>query len=83
MRTVVALSRGEMREVRRRAKLDSSGGLYPGLLTAAHGWADVLAGDTTTGLRQMRDGLEEAATPRTHGRTAFLRFHYAMALAAR
>ncbi len=82
MRTVAALSRGEVEQVRRRAKEDSSGGLYPGLLAAAHGWADVLAGDTTAGLRQMREGLEEAATPRTHGTTAFLRFQYAVALSA-
>jgi eukaryotic-like serine/threonine-protein kinase len=82
VRAIVALSRGEVAGVQRE-KLDSANGLYPGLLTAAHGWADLLAGDTTTGLQRMRDGLEEAATPGAHGRTAFLRFHYAMALAAR
>jgi hypothetical protein len=81
-RTVVALSRGRIADVRRE-KLDSARGLYPGLLIAAHGWADLLAGDTTIGLQRMRDGLEEAATPGAHGTTAFLRFHYAMALAAR
>jgi hypothetical protein len=81
-RTVVALSRGQIAAVRRE-KLDSAQGLYPGLLSAAHGWADLLAGDTATGLQRMRDGLEDAATPGTHGATAFLRFHYATALAAR
>ncbi len=81
-RMVVALSRGKIADVRRE-KLDSAQGLYPGLLAAARGWADLIAGDTARGLQRMRDGLEEAATPGAHGTTAFLRFHYAMALAAR
>ena len=82
-RTIVALSRRQVAEVRRRAKDDSTTGLYPGLLAAANGWADILAGDSTTGLQRMGAGLEEAASPRTHGATAFLRFQYAVALSAR
>jgi hypothetical protein len=81
-RTVVALSRGHVAEVRRE-KLDTTPGLYRGLVTAAQGWADLLAGDTTAGLERMREGLEDAAMPRAHSATALMRFHYAMALAAR
>ncbi|MEZ0335564.1 MAG: protein kinase [Gemmatimonadales bacterium] len=82
-RTIVALSRGQVAEVRRRAKDDSTTGLYPGLLAAANGWGDILAGDSTTGLQRMGAGLEKAASPGTHGATAFLRFQYAIALSAR
>jgi eukaryotic-like serine/threonine-protein kinase len=82
VRTIVALSRGRIAEARREAA-DTGRGLYPGLLAAARGWADLLAGDSVGGLRRMRAGLEEAATPRVHGATAFMRFHYAVGLAAR
>ncbi len=52
-------------------------------LLAADGWAAMLQGDTTSGLRRLRAGLEQAAAPGQAEDSGFLRFQLALALAAR
>jgi tetratricopeptide (TPR) repeat protein len=54
-----------------------------GLMMAADGLGAVLQGDSTAGLRQMRQGLEVAAAPGAAHESAFLRFQLALIMAAR
>jgi tetratricopeptide (TPR) repeat protein len=52
-----------------------------GLMQAADGWAELLQGDSIAGIRRMRSGLDLSAAPNEE--SAFPRFQYALALAAR
>jgi TolB-like protein len=52
-----------------------------GLIIAGDGWAQLLQGDTTGGVRRMQQGLELAASPNEE--SAFPRLELALALAAR
>jgi hypothetical protein len=53
-----------------------------GVLEATAGWARMAAGDTAAGIDQLRSGLAKTGGPNTAERTAFLRFQFALALAA-
>ena len=52
-----------------------------GLMIAGEGWAQLLEGDTIGGIRRMRMGLDLSASPGEE--TAYPRFQFALALAAR
>jgi eukaryotic-like serine/threonine-protein kinase len=54
-----------------------------GYLMAADGWGALLQGDTASGLRRLRAGLDRAAAPGQAEDSGFLRFQLALALAAR
>jgi hypothetical protein len=54
-----------------------------GLLIATDGLGMVLQGDSSRGIRRMREGLTTAAAPGQVEDTAFLRLQLALALAAR
>jgi hypothetical protein len=54
-----------------------------GYLIATDGWGALLQGDTVSGLRRLRAGLDQAAAPGQAEDSAFLRFQLALALAAR
>jgi TolB-like protein len=84
------LGRGQVAEARRHiaAGLElrdttPMGPFLRGLLMATRGWAGLVAGDTTGGIRDLRAGLEQAAAPGAGGPTAFLRFQLALALSSR
>jgi hypothetical protein len=89
-RALVQMIRGDVRAGRQRiaravAQLDSA--TIPddirGYLTAADGWGALLQGDTASGLRRLRAGLDQAAAPGQGEDSGFLRFQLALALAAR
>ncbi|HEY8198004.1 MAG TPA: serine/threonine-protein kinase [Gemmatimonadales bacterium] len=52
-----------------------------GLMMAGDGWAALLQGDSAGGIRRMRAGLDLSAAPNEE--SAFPRFQFALALAAR
>ncbi len=52
-----------------------------GLLLATDGWAAILQGDSVAGIRRMREGLAVASGPNEEN--SYLRFQFALALAAR
>jgi serine/threonine-protein kinase len=89
-RSLVHMIRGDVRAGRQRiaralAQPDSAA--IPddirGYLMAADGWGALLQGDTTSGLRRLRAGLDQAAAPGREEDSGFLRFQLALALAAR
>jgi hypothetical protein len=53
-----------------------------GLLVATDGFGLLLQGDTAAGISRLRSGLDLAAAPGTQDETAYLRFQFALALAA-
>ena len=53
-----------------------------GLLVAADGFGLLLQGDTTAGISRLRSGLNLAAAPGSQEETAYLRFQFALVLAA-
>ena len=88
-RAMVHLVRGDVRAGRQRiarvlAQPDSA--TIPddirGYLLAADGWGALLQGDTASGLRRLRAGLNQAAAPGQGEESSFLRFQLALALAA-
>jgi hypothetical protein len=88
-RALVQMIRGDVRAGRQRiaralAQPDSA--TIPddirGYLMAADGWGALLQGDTASGLRRMRAGLDQAAAPAQGEDSGFLRFQLALALAA-
>jgi hypothetical protein len=89
-RALVNLVRGDVRTGRQRiarvlAQPDSAA--IPedirAYLMAADGWGALLQGDTASGLRRLRAGLDQAAAPGRAEDSGFLRFQLALALAAR
>lgn len=89
-RLVLALGERDVAGVRRlaQAALASDTAKLPvpsGILTAALGWADLMQGDTTSGVRKLESGLRETGYgPQAPGfLTAAFRFQWAAALAAR
>jgi predicted Zn-dependent protease len=52
-------------------------------MVAADGWGALLQGDSASGIRRLRAGLDTAAAPDMADESAFLRFQLAQALAAR
>jgi hypothetical protein len=52
-------------------------------MIAADGLGMILQGDSLSGIRRMREGLDTAAAPGQGEETAFLRLQLALALAAR
>jgi tetratricopeptide (TPR) repeat protein len=52
-----------------------------GLIIAGEGWAQLLQGDSTGGIRRMQYGLNLSAAP--HEESAFPRLQFALAMAAR
>jgi hypothetical protein len=89
-RALVHLIRGDVRAGRQRiaralAQPDSA--TMPddirGYLMAADGWGTISQGDTATGLRRLRAGLDQAAAPGRGEDSGFLRFQLALVLAAR
>src|ERR687897_1069552 len=88
-RALVQMIRGDVRAGRQRiaralAQPDST--TIPddirGYLMAADGWGALLQGDTASGLRRLRAGLDQAAAPGRAEDSGFLRFQLALALAA-
>jgi tetratricopeptide (TPR) repeat protein len=55
----------------------------PGFMIAADGLGLILQGDSVTGIRRLRQGLDSAAAPKTGEESAYLRLQLALALAAR
>jgi hypothetical protein len=89
-RALVQLLRGDIKAGRQRitrvlAQPDSATMAEDirGYLIAADGWGALLQGDTASGLRRLRAGLDQAAAPGQAEDSAFLRFQLALALAAR
>ena len=89
-RSLVHMIRGDVRAGRQRiaralAQPDSAA--IPddirSYLMAADGWGALLQGDTASGLRRLRAGLDQAAAPGREEDSGFLRFQLALALAAR
>ena len=85
---MVQVLRGQVAEGRRvlARALNSrdTAGVSPsirGLIIAGDGWAQLLQGDTTGGIRRMQQGLGLAASPNED--SAFPRLELALALAAR
>jgi serine/threonine-protein kinase len=86
---IVSLSGGRVAEGRRHVEAglalpDSSPSAaeYGGMLIATGGWASLIEGDTTAGIRQLRAGIDSAANPRGGDDTAILRFQLALALSS-
>jgi len=84
----ISLSRGKVKEGRREidaglALGDTVDASMRGLLVATRGWASLIEGDTVAGVRELRAGIEQAASPGQGGETAFVRFQLALALSAR
>ena len=82
------LSRGDVPDARREVQAglalgDTIGTTMHGLLTATRGWASLVAGDTTAGIQQLRQGIAEVSGPSGPAMSAFLRFQLALALSSR
>jgi TolB-like protein/tetratricopeptide (TPR) repeat protein len=88
-RSNVELGRGNHAAARRvlDEALKQTGEMYTpefkALLRAYRGWADVVAGDTAGGLRQIELGLKEAGNLGINWASSNLRFHFAGILASR
>jgi serine/threonine-protein kinase len=85
---LMLLLKGQLAEGRRRlsravASSDSIPESLRGLMIAADGLGAVLQGDSTGGLRRLRQGMDVAAQPGTSNESSFLRFQLALILAAR
>jgi hypothetical protein len=85
---LLLLLKGQLAEGRRRlsralASSDSIPESIRGLMIAADGLGAVLQGDSTGGLRRLREGLDVAAAPGTSNESSFLRFQLALIMAAR
>jgi TolB-like protein len=83
------MTRGRVAEGRRRlarALATRDPRLLPelrGLMMAADGLGLLLQRDSIAGIRRMREGLDSTAAPNQGSESAFLRFQFALALAAR
>jgi len=77
------LAEGRQRLARALASRDSIPEPVQGLMMAADGLGAVLQGDSTGGLRRMRQGMEVAAAPDVAHESSFLRLQLALVMAAR
>ena len=79
------VSAGRQRIARALAQPDSAATPEDirGYLIAADGWGMIMQGDSTTGIKRLRAGLDQAAAPGRGEDSGFLRFQLALALAAR
>ena len=87
-RAFIDISRGKVAEARREVQTglalgDTIGTTMHGLLVATDGWASLVAGDTTAGIQQLRDGIAEVSGRSGPQLSAFLRFQLALALSSR
>jgi hypothetical protein len=87
-KALVEMLRGKVPEARRGiaralASRDTAMLAQPGhgLLLATDGWGAILQGDSVGGIRRMREGLASASGPNEEN--SYLRFQFALALAAR
>jgi eukaryotic-like serine/threonine-protein kinase len=79
------VSAGRQRIARALAQPDSAATPEDirGYLVAADGWGMIMQGDSTSGVKRLRAGLDQAAAPGRGEDSGFLRFQLALALAAR
>jgi eukaryotic-like serine/threonine-protein kinase len=82
------LSREAVPEARRELQAglalgDTIGTTMHGMLVATGGWASLVAGDTTAGIDQLRQGIAEVSGQPAPAMSAFLRFQLALALSSR
>jgi TolB-like protein len=77
------LAEGRRQLTRALASSDSIPESIRGLMIASDGLGAVLQGDSTGGLRRMREGMDVTAAPGMAHESSFLRFQMALVLAAR